>query len=112
MVVLLTCEEPIDETAWIRNLPRPYRGWNDALAEYFFPESAAGRPVYLAVDADTLAEIADLRGWPSATAAEDFAGAVNAGVRSKGYRGLLGPKPGQDRDYYAYSYHWCMHQAR
>lgn len=110
MVAVLTHDEPFDETAWIHNLPTAYRDWNDALAEYFFPESAAGRPVYLAVDADTLAEIAELHGWPSDTAAHNFAAAVNAAVRGKGYRSVLGPMPGT-RDYQFYAYQWCEHQA-
>jgi hypothetical protein len=35
-------------------LPDSYERWNAALVERYFPPSAAGRPVYLAVDEDEL----------------------------------------------------------
>lgn len=40
-----------------------YTAWNDALADWFFPPDAGGRPAYLTLDDEVLAEVALNQGW-------------------------------------------------
>jgi hypothetical protein len=68
-VVAEECGAALDETAW-----------NEAISAWFFRPEMQGRPVYLSVDEETLAEIADANGWALEKPAEDFITAVRRGV--------------------------------
>jgi len=57
-----------------------YRRWNDAIATEYFRPADAGRPVYLAVDDDELAQIARGSGFGDGEGADSFADAVRLEV--------------------------------
>jgi hypothetical protein len=67
--------------------PSRYDLWNRALAGRFFTPEHKGRPVYLQVDDETLAELAPVAGVPGDQAEDDFTRAV----RHKLKRGPLDP---------------------
>lgn len=55
-------EQPARIDRAVEMLPS-YRIWNEALVAHYFNEDACGRPAYLSVDDEDLAEIAGANGW-------------------------------------------------
>ena len=66
-------EEHVAAQSWAR-----YRAWNEAIADYLFSDSSAGRAVYLAIEDDDLAHLCRILGEPDDQSSAPLVEAVKA----------------------------------